>query len=222
MVTPPVLMPPLFTARIAAKVSSTATTMVAAMEVASCGKVSCQLRFVKRNHQPAPAGTAPALRLPNSASITLLMPSHIARSFGTASYSPRCSRQWATIAFRSSRASAQGAQALRCASTSAQSRGVSDPSIRSLRRFWYFSQFIVLTSDASHHGKSLGRHHRGDAKSNKGETAFEGGAQAFLPAGREHSARSSLPYVNLARLADFPRKNRPRLWLLVRLFLLPE
>src|SRR5688572_32332702 len=139
-------------ARMPITVASTATTTVAAIEVANCGNESCQLRFVKRNHQPAPAGRAFDFPAANSASIVLLMRSHIARSLGTASYSPRCSRQKSTIACRSVRVSAQLGHACRCASISSQSRGVSDPSIRSLSRFWYFSQFIVLTSDGSHLG----------------------------------------------------------------------
>src|SRR5262245_56856173 len=174
MVTPPVRIPPVLTMRIAPNVSNTANTIVAAIDVASCGNVSCQLRFVRRYHHPAPAGTATALPLANSASITLLIPSHIACSFGTASYSPRCSRQYNTIACKSVRASAHGAQALKWASTSSPTLGVSDPSIKSLRRFWYCSQFIVLTSDASHHRYSLGRRDRRGLESNKGETAFGG------------------------------------------------
>src|ERR1043166_6996931 len=107
------------------------------------------------------------------------------------------------MACKSVRASAHGAQARKWASTSSQTLGVSDPSIRSLRRFWYFSQFIVLTSDASHHVYSLGRRDRRGLESNKGETAFGGDCFAVCQFGSARRFSSKKPAKCLVASAPF-------------------
>src|ERR1700682_4373510 len=62
---------------------------MAVADDASCGNDSCQLRFIRRTHHPACSGSAGRDVAADSTSIMLLIRSHKARSFGTASYSPR-------------------------------------------------------------------------------------------------------------------------------------
>src|SRR5207237_7058289 len=62
------------------------TKTIALTKPASCGNDSRQLRFIKRNHQPASRGVCDRAGELFSASSRLLIRNHIARSFGVGSY----------------------------------------------------------------------------------------------------------------------------------------
>src|SRR5205807_9157756 len=85
--------PPEYNCFMLATVAIETTKTIAATATASCPNDNCQLRFMRRNHELAPLGTLSFARTAFSASIVLLIRNQSARSFGTASYSPRCSCQ---------------------------------------------------------------------------------------------------------------------------------